>query len=495
MPGHKGHFSEDDPLLNEIAGIDITEITGFDDLHHATGIIKTEEERAAALFGVKRSHILVGGSSAGILAAICSQTAVGDKILVDRGSHRSVYHAVYLGSLKAYYLNRRSLPHPFSGGIEPEEVERMMDESGARVVCITSPTYEGVVSDIKDIARIVHERGGILIVDEAHGAHLSLISGYQTKRKEGRDSEKNPEPLFPQSAAALGADIVIQSLHKTMPSLTQTALIHICSKRVDERKLNLHLKIHQTSSPSYILMASVSRCLDFMTRVMDPEGSYEKTYPAKAHNEKEEAADLIGGYLKRLTRFYERAARLENLKVILPGVNADPSKIVILARGLSCDKRPYGGKDLLEELLSGYGIDLEMAAACHAIAMTSVMDTDEGFERLGRALLEIDQKLTADAKEASVLEVKAKRKKAPLTIREALDADSQSVSLSDAPGRICAEFIYAYPPGIPLVVPGEYIEKEDADRIIRDEKSGIACLRETDGICVVVKEHKALNDP
>ncbi|MBO4336622.1 MAG: aminotransferase class I/II-fold pyridoxal phosphate-dependent enzyme [Lachnospiraceae bacterium] len=509
MPGHKGHFFMDDPLLNDIARIDITEIEGFDDLHHAEGIIKAEEERAAALFGAEKSHILVGGSSSGILAAICSQTDHGDSILIDRGCHRSVYHAVYLNDLRADYLSRIRLPYPFSGGIDPADVERMMDESKAGVVCITSPTYEGVVSDIKKIAKIVHDKNGILIVDEAHGAHLHFMSGYSSAKERIDNAKDNtqPGPMFPKSAVDLGADIVIQSLHKTLPSFTQTAIIHICSDRVDLRKLEFHLKIHQSSSPSYILMASVSRCLDILENAQKsirseriqnlPDVGESKTeFQKYCHG-------LAKGYSDRLSRFYEKTRELENLRIFIPynidssdavsvpnpaddifsqyGLAFDPSKIVILLEGLVRDGKPYGGRELSDELLLHYDIDLEMARPFHVLAMTSVMDTDEGFERLEKALFEIDEKLGNTGWEDKNREDRLKGA-APMTIRAAVNADSEKLSLEDAPGRISAEFVYAYPPGVPLLVPGEIIDKEDIDMILESESRGISYQRDSEGI-------------
>ena len=195
MPGHKRQ-----EVFAISFGQDITEIDGFDDLHHPEDVIRAEQERAARLFGAKDSFFLVNGSTAGILAAICSQTKYGEGIILARNSHRSAYHAVYLNGLKAWYVYPQTIclrdmfsfaatddpgfregkkaifaKDPIPGPVDPDLVGKAMDESGYKVVCITSPTYEGIVSDISAIAEEVHKRDGILIVDEAHGAHFSVF--------------------------------------------------------------------------------------------------------------------------------------------------------------------------------------------------------------------------------------------------------------------------------------------------------------------------------
>ncbi|MCR5339348.1 MAG: hypothetical protein K6E75_12415, partial [Lachnospiraceae bacterium] len=269
MPGHKRqplNETEADPenrktngekdisvekLLQAASRYDITEIEGFDDLHHPQGVIREEQLRAARLFGAKESYYLVNGSTAGILAAICSQTKHEEGIIFARNSHRSAYHAVYLNGLKVCYLypqqislqdlfhistadqdiNGMHVKDTIPGPIDPQDVGRAMEESGYKVVCITSPSYEGIVSDIRAIAEQVHSRGGILIVDEAHGAHLSafqtISERYKTKYHTDETGIQENEIVkivssFPKSAVRSGADIVIESLHKTLPSLTQT---------------------------------------------------------------------------------------------------------------------------------------------------------------------------------------------------------------------------------------------------------------------------------
>ena len=240
MPGHKRAFL---PFANPYA-IDITEIEGFDNLHHATGILQEAQQKAADLYGAKKTYYLVNGSTCGLLAAISAAVPRGEKILMARNCHKAVYHAMYLRQLVPVYLYPEDTAYGIQGQVTPQMVQKQLKQTpDIRAVVITSPTYDGVVSDIQSIADIVHAYGIPLIVDEAHGAHFRF-SDY-----------------FPVSAADLGADVVIQSFHKTLPAMTQTAVLHLCSERVSEKLIRRFLGIYETSSPSYILMSSLDACV------------------------------------------------------------------------------------------------------------------------------------------------------------------------------------------------------------------------------------------
>ena len=256
MPGHKRRLGMGmgDPL-----GFDITEIEGFDNLHHPEGILLEAQRRAARLYGAEETHFLVNGSTAGILCAI-GACAPSGRILMARNSHRAAYHALSLNRLEAVWL--------YPGKFVPEgEAEAWEELNGpllaadaeaaleacpdVRAVFITSPTYDGVCSDVAAIARAAHRRGLPLIVDGAHGAHFGM------------------HPLFPENAVRQGADLVIHSLHKTLPAPTQTALLHVQGDRVDRRRLRRLLAVYQTSSPSYVLMAGIDRCVGLLEREKD----------------------------------------------------------------------------------------------------------------------------------------------------------------------------------------------------------------------------------
>ena len=234
--------------------LDITEIDGFDNMHNADGIIKNASDRAAKLYGADKTLMLVNGSTAGILSAICGATKRKGKIIVARNCHVSVYNALIMAQLEPVYV----IPEVDNDtgiyrGLSLEQIRKCVENNrDAQAVMITSPTYEGVVSEVREIASYLHEKGIPLIVDEAHGAHFEF-------------SEE-----FPESAVKAGADIVINSIHKTLPALTQTALLHISGNYVDYDKVERFWNIYQTTSPSYILMASIDRCM----RIIEGQGNY-----------------------------------------------------------------------------------------------------------------------------------------------------------------------------------------------------------------------------
>lgn len=222
MPGHKRRTGPEESFMNSCTdsftnpfAVDITEIEGFDNLHHPEGILKDSMKWAADVYGADQTYYLINGSTGGILAAVCGSVPRGGRILVSRNCHKSVYHGICLNQLKTSYVYPQEIEGlGIQGGITAEDVDRMLNRyMDTQAVLIVCPTYDGIVSDIEAIARIVHRAGLPLIVDEAHGAHFRY------------------DAMFPVSALDLGADVVIQSVHKTLPSLTQTALLHIKCNR------------------------------------------------------------------------------------------------------------------------------------------------------------------------------------------------------------------------------------------------------------------------
>lgn len=434
MPGHKRN--------NRIMGIDlpyeldITEIEGFDDLHHADGILKEAQERAAKVFGADETHFLVNGSTVGILSAILGSTKKKDRVLIARHCHKSVFHAVYLNELVPEYVYPEYDPTgQMNAEIRPEDVRRSMEEHpDIKVVILVSPNYDGVVSDIKAIAQVVHEHGGILIVDEAHGAHFGF------------------HPYFPERANSLGADIVINSLHKTLPSLTQTALLHMNGERVNKEKVRRYLGILQTSSPSYIFMASLDACVDLIER---------------------EGDSLFEGYASKLAKVREELKGLKHLR-LLETENFDPSKLVI-----SVADTEMKSMELYKKLLDDYHLQMEMVAGTYVLAMTSLADTEEGYERLVKALKEIDKTAGTGAARGR----KLPKMEQVLTPGEALNCKEsgewEEVSIEEAEGRIALEFAYLYPPGSPVIVPGERVSKEAIDLLSYYEEQDF----QIEGLC------------
>ena len=417
MPGHKRNekmFGIGLPY-----GIDITEITGFDDLHHAEDIIKRAEERAARLYKAEETHFLVNGSTVGILSAILGVTNRGDKILVARNCHKSVYNAMELNGLRPIYIYPEyEKDLQINGEVSGEKIEILLNENpDVKAVMIVSPTYDGVLSDVEKIAQIVHKRGIPLIVDEAHGAHFGF------------------HPYFPENSNVKGADIVIHSVHKTLPSLTQTALIHINGEIVDREKVRKYLHMLQSSSPSYILMASIDRCME----LLESEGD-----------------TLFELYAQRIDVLRTELQGLKHLE-ILQTEQFDRSKFLI-----SVKKTGITSKKLADILLHTYHLQMEMTGGTYVLAMTALGDTKEGFERLKRALFEIDQSLS-DEKQEDHLPVELP--KLPLVctneeIERKKCGNEELILWKASIGRISTEYAYVYPPGIPLIVPGEQITQE-----------------------------------
>ena len=470
MPGHKRREIPDgipggfpDPY-----GIDITEIDGFDNLHHAEGILKDAMDEAAAIYGTDRSWYLVNGSTCGILSAVFATTENGGKILTARNCHKAVYHAICLNRLEAEYLYPEEITKfGINGGIRAEDVRKALEKDAMRcagnsgdvrgkitkiqAVLITSPTYEGVVSDIRAIADAAHEYGIPLIVDEAHGAHLEYADQCHS---------------FPKSALEYGADIVIQSLHKTLPCFTQTAILHVKGKLVDQDRISRYLSMFQTSSPSYLFMAGMERCI----RYMDGDGRNEMVR-----------------YEKRLEHFMERMEGLQVLEVLDREICGkyrtvagwDPSKIVVS----TMRAEDFHGEELAETLRRKYHLEMEMTAPEYVIAMTSLMDTEEGFERLGTALLEIDgalrRRMESGRKEKAAsetpegLESKLSHPVRRTLICEAMDADTERTALQDTVGKVSAEFVYLYPPGIPIITPGEVFTDVIVEKIVAYKAAGL----------------------
>ena len=457
MPGHKrnpacvpGEF----PL-----GMDITEIDGFDNLHHAVGILKEAQERAAGLFGAKETFFCINGSTAAILSAVSASVKRGGTILVARNCHKAVYHAMYLRNLQSVYVYPRvNTELGINGAVAPEDVEAALREHPeVEAVLITSPTYDGVVSDIEQIAQIAHSYGVPLLVDEAHGAHF-------------RFSE-----YFPVSAAELGADLVIQSVHKTLPAMTQTALLHRCSSRVSGDAIGRFMGIYQSSSPSYVLMASIDACVD-------------RLYG--------EGNDMFAAFISELEKARMQLGKCRYICLITPemvkdmgGFAYDCSKLVF-----STARSSLTGHEFAEILRRKYHLELEMEAEAYALALTSVGDTAEGFARLCKAVEEIDRqeslknvkgslKESADSVQSSKLLSGENRPRICMSIADAMEADWEEQPIEKSEGKISAEFVYLYPPGIPLLVPGEQITGHFLENVRRYKAKGLSLQGTKDVAC------------
>lgn len=458
MPGHKRNkerFSFENPFA-----IDITEIDGFDNLHHPVGILKEAMEEAAEVYGAEKSYFLVNGSSCGILAAISTCVPQGGKLLVARNCHKSVYHGMILEEISPVYLWPDLVSGwGMNGAVRPEAAEKELSRHpDVRAVLVTSPTYEGICSDMRSICEAAHRRGLPVIVDAAHGAHFSFWG-------------------LCDSVLSCGADLVIESLHKTLPSLTQTAILHKNSKLVDEGLLEWYLQVYQTSSPSYVLMASMDSCISYLAG--------------------EEGRRDMAVYERELGKLRQKIEGLSCIRLLsgeeAGGIFYDVSKLVIRAEGRT-------GKELYDRLRLEYGIQPEMCTETYVILMTSVADEPEDFRRLYEALADLDRK-TAGEKRTVVRRlgqgsvdtgrgqeeegesagtdfgtVEFPRPQMVLTPGRAVESQKKPCPLETCEGRISGEFAYLYPPGIPVLVPGERITAEVLAVLKRYGENGFAVL-------------------
>ena len=414
MPGHKRnrHF-----FPSNLERFDLTEIPGMDVLSAPAGILKDMQGAIADFYGAGDSFFLVNGSSAGIVAAVCALCGEGAPLFVPRNAHVSVYNGMVLSGASPVYYMPEITADGLAGGVNPEVFDHMPEGATALVV---SPTYEGFVSDIASISARVRAKQGVLIVDEAHGAHFPFHKS------------------FPAPALSQGADIVINSLHKTLPALGQCAVLHINGKstHVDREILHFYVNSVQTSSPSYILMTAS----DYMLRVLWENPSLFDEYIARL-------ADIRNGLPGA-----ESAAplRLSGRERVGEDAiyNIDPGKLLFTLH------TSQDAEAIAETMAKEYKIQMEMAKGRHILAMTSVADTLEGFMRLNRAVGELN----------SALPLKNALNNPPipfalpevaLSPREALRRPSKLVPQSEAIGKISAELITTYPPGIALVAPGE----------------------------------------
>lgn len=431
VPMHMPGAKRNDRLLSmpDAVKMDITEIDGFDNLHHASGIIESCAKDAAELYGADEALLLVNGSSAGVMSAICGATHNGDRVIVARNVHCSVINAFYINQLEPIYVypDMKDTSAGIYDEVKAEDIERAFDynkEENISAVIITSPTYEGVVSDIARIAEIVHSHGAVLIVDEAHGAHFGF------------------DEIFPENAVKQGADAVIMSIHKTLPSFTQTALLMLNHGRINSRRVRMYWNMFQSTSPSYLLMGSIDNCITLL---------------------KEKGDILFSEYRERLLKLRKEISELQNIKIL---ETDDVSKIVLLVKN---------GSDFMEQLRKKYKIELEMASEKYVIAMTSIGDTDEYYERFINALRELDKsqvkggycKCKGNMYEDSIYSDmenirKYIRPQAVMSVYRALNEDTEQIPLDKCIGHIAAEAVCVYPPGINIVNPGEMITEDIA---------------------------------
>lgn len=466
MPGHKRQPLEElENFWNGVYAHDFTEAKDLDDMHEPEMFIADSLAEMKKVYGTFATYMLVNGSTSGLMTAIHATCHRGDVILAARNCHKAVYNAICMLELEPEYIVpdyvdmkwRCGVNQAMSdilGDISPDKLERAIntlitDGRKPSAVIITSPTYEGVISDIRAIAEITHRYGIYLIVDEAQGAHLNFMEGHETAMEQG-------------------ADIVIESLHKTMPALTQTSLLHVMDPKLDER-VRRYLQIFQTSSPSYIFMQSMEKAVAF-------------------------GANNRAGFVKygrRLEIFAEKCDSLRNIRLFRPGMNTskndegcssckvfdyDEGRLVFVVRPGTVDRsgQIFTGVMLADILADRYGLIVEMASVSYVICISSVVDSADSYDILFRAIEEIDGGLEyrsiVDGSRA--MDIISGRRSA-MVPGKAWDEPSEIVSLELSVGRISGAFVYAYPPGIPVLAPGEIVDERAVCGINKMIRSGL----------------------
>ena len=422
LPMHMPGGKRNPDFVSQAFMRDITEIGGFDNLHSPTGILKDMEDCAASIWKAKNAFISVNGSSALILAAIWSASVrnPNTKILVAMNCHLSVWNAIELtGNTIVPLMPAFDIGLPFAGPVAPSDIERnLARDPSIKTVVITSPTYEGVQSDTEEIFRITRKYDAILITDSAHGAHLGIDDNFF-----GPDSK---------------GDLVIKSLHKTLSSPTQTAVMLMhegCP--IDESLIRRGLDIFETSSPSYILLGGVSKCLASL---------YSK------------GPELLKPWEGAIRYAEENLRGLVNFRLWEAPVR-ERSKFVIMGYG----------DFLFDQLRGTFNIECEASFPSHMIAMTGIGDTEESVKRFCDAVITVDNAVDEPYTESKF--ISRPFPKFAMTLREAAQARTRSVELEPefCIGMAAGEFIYGFPPGIPLLLPGEVITEDTVKLLSRSD--------------------------
>ncbi|MCR3759850.1 aminotransferase class I/II-fold pyridoxal phosphate-dependent enzyme [Clostridium felsineum] len=430
VPGHKKGNGIDEEFKNFIGEnpfkIDVTVFKLVDSLHHPTGPIKKAQELAADAYGSKAAFYSVNGTSGAIQGMILSVVGDGDKIIVPRNVHKSVTAGIILsGAVPVYMQPEVDKKVGIAHGVAPKTVEETLKKNpDAKAVLIINPTYYGVSTDIKEIADIVHSYDMPLIVDEAHGPHLSF------------------NDRLPMSALNAGADMCAQSTHKIIGALTQMSLLHVNSDRIDINRVQQIMNLLQTTSPSYILMAS----MDCARRQIALHGK-----------ELLDSTIDLCNYARREINKIEGFYCFGEEVLGRPGSYAfDPTKLTI-----TCTDLGITGYDLDMLLANDYHIQVELSDLYNVLAVGSFGDTKENIDALINALKQISKSIssTDKKKKTSFKDIPAVPKRI-LSPREAFNGEKESILIKDSVGKTSGEFLMAYPPGIPILCPGEIITQE-----------------------------------
>jgi len=445
---------------SKIFSIDLTTLDEVDSLQKPTGVIKEAQELAARAYGAERSFFLLNGTTGGNHAMILATCNPKDRVLVARNAHKSVLAGlIFSGAQPIFYLPEVDETLRMTLNVTAEASREAIDRHPeAKILFLTSPNYYGVCADLERIIPYAHEKGLVVLVDEAHGPHLKF------------------HPKLPISAMEAGADMAVQSTHKIIGGMTQASMLHAQGPRIDMSTLAAVLRFVQSTSPSYILMAS----LDLARMQMATEGYKLLDKTIRLAEEARSRINRIPGLF-----CFDQTSVQNPLFGRMGGFDVTKLTITVEALGLS-------GYEAAKILNTQYHIQVEMADPLNVLVIVSIGDRRDDLNRLLDALLDLSKKYQEGEQKRRLLDevgLPPFGKVAQMTPREAFFSDDQHVSLEEAVGKISAEIVTVYPPGIPLLVPGETVTKEVLDYIAAMHRLGatIDGLNATNNTLSVVK--------
>lgn len=451
-PGHKGKVLRPlDTLGENLFPWDLTEIKGLDDFFNPQGIIKMAQDRLSKLYNADNSFFLVNGATSGIIAMMVACLKPGDKILIPRNSHISILSGMIVTGAKPVYINPE-FSNDLGVSTQPsfESIERALKENpDIKAILITNPTYQGFCPDLGGIAHIAKKYSRLLLVDEAHGAHFAL----NTK--------------FPPSAGDFDVDIWVQSPHKMLLSLTQTAWLHIKGELIDAEKILQALSLTTSTSPSYIFMAS----LDMSRALMEVKGSelWDIAY---------ELSEKTREKINKDTVFYCIGKEVIGKNSIF---DLDPCRLMI-----NTSIAGYKGYEIEEILIKEFNIYPEYADFGNVYFLVSFNNTKEDMEKLIKALQSFGNR-----KSINTIDIENINSQILLTARKAFFSKEKKIPFSKASGYIAKNPVIPYPPGIPLIMPGEKITVDHIKTVRNILDSGGYCRGINQGkISVVLKWRK-----
>jgi len=424
MPGHKAREEQGffKIFKENLYKWDVTELPDLDDLHQAKGVIKKAQQKLASLYGADQSYFLVNGTTSGVIAMMGAVLYPGDQVLVPRSCHKSILSGLILtGARPVYVMPEIDEELGVYTQVTPKIIARHIEQNpGIKAVLITNPVYQGFCPDIKGISKIIKDKDIVLLVDEAHGAHFRF------------------SPLLPKGAEKY-ADAWVQSPHKTLSSFTQSAWLHIKGPKIDRNRLKDYISLVTSSSPSYILMAS----LDKARAQVELNGE-------KLVKRALKLACTARKYINKITAFYCVGSELCGHRGIY---DVDLTRLMI-----NVSRAGYTGYEVERILRYKFNIYAEYADLCNIYFLISFHNTKEDISRLIKALSNFKQRISIQ--KSCLYYVLDEIPKKALDPREAFNSKKEKVPLKASKGRICGGAIVPYPPGIPLVMPGEIIEND-----------------------------------